>query len=140
MKIKIMKKLVVLFSLLLVFASCNKDNTKSGQQNSFNVPSWLVGEWCDSVGYEQGQCDNMPQYELTSDNFLLTIFGTENVNMKKLATEPGAIADETLSGNDYTMSVINGGSEVKLFFRKYSQDYIGYSNESFDQLITFRKE
>lgn len=123
-----MKKLLFLFSLIVLMSCSNSDETSNSSNSDFHPPSWIQGVWKIDSEFSPEQ-----SFSFTSNDFCMTSLGTvkqcyqENVNqLKKSGVTP--TVQETITETTYTAEInYFAGQSVIFSFRKISDNSIEWT-------------
>jgi len=73
---KTMKKLILLFSLLVILTACSTSDNEENSKDNFNPPDWIIGSW---------RSDNGTMYTFRNDDIICTSEGNRVSYKDKVA-------------------------------------------------------
>lgn len=118
-----MKKnaLMLFLGLSVIFAtlSCNKNNKKSTY--GYNPPSWLIGNWADSMAVTIGMYSGAYGYKVSSNDIVQMPAGQ---SFKTLNELNGFNPQQNLNGNTYHITFGSNVSTANVYFVRVSDTKI----------------
>ena len=125
-----MKKVFLLFSLLLMLSCSNSDNNTNSSNSDFHPPVWIQGRWL-----QQGSIgSNGVLFNFSEKDFCFTNIGIANqcqqefVNQLRLSSNSNVVVTEIITAAKYTAEIkYQAGQSFIYSFRKLSNNSIEWT-------------
>jgi hypothetical protein len=105
-------------SVIIATLSCNKNNKKSTY--GYNPPSWLIGNWADSMAVTIGMYSGHG-YKVSSNDIVQMPGGQ---SFKAINELNGKNAQQSLNGNTYHITLSSNVSSGEFYFVRVNDSKI----------------
>lgn len=127
-----MKKLLFVFSALLLFSCSSSDDNNNSSNSDLNPPAWIQGTWM-QVG---STATTRSGFSFSSADFCTLILTAEQCQkgLLDLIRKGGqtVTVNETITSTSYTIKITYyGGQSVTYSFKKLSNNSIEYTGYTF---------